>query len=60
MRAPLIFLIWASEPPGLIDEVAQGLAGQESPAVVEDDVVTPLVEIGAIAGRVRRQQHPGM
>src|ERR1700732_2372443 len=47
-----------SEPARLVDEVAQGLAGEEAPAVVEDDLVTPVVEIGAITRGVRRDQHP--
>src|SRR6202048_1421158 len=46
-----------SEPTGLVDEVAQRLAGEEAAAVVEDDLVAPLVEIGAVARGVRRQQH---
>src|SRR5437588_6470719 len=46
-----------SEPAGLVDEIAQRLAGEEAAAVVEDDVVAPLVEIGAVAGGMRGEQH---
>src|ERR1700746_3756604 len=46
-----------SKPTGFVDEVAQGLAGEETAAVVEDDVVTALVEVGAVAGGVWREQH---
>src|SRR5260370_41475300 len=35
-----------SKPAGLVDEVAQRLAGEETAAVVEDDLVAPVVEIG--------------
>jgi hypothetical protein len=45
----------ASEPAGLVDEVAQRLAGEEAAAIVEDDLVAPLVEIGAVAGDMRGQ-----
>ena len=38
-----------SKPASLVDEVAQRLAGQKTPAVVEDDLVAPVVEIGAVA-----------
>src|ERR1700736_389104 len=47
-----------SKPAGLVDEVAQRLAGEETAAVVEDDLVAPVVEIGAVACGARRQQHP--
>src|ERR1700730_19379214 len=47
-----------SEPTGLVDEVAQRLAREEAPAIVEDDLVAPVVEIGAVARGMRRQQHP--
>src|SRR5439155_6556955 len=47
-----------SEPAGLVDEIAQRLAGEEAAAIVEDDLVAPLVEIGAVARGMRRQQHP--
>jgi hypothetical protein len=40
-----------SKPAGLVDEVAQRLAGEEAAAVVEDDLVAPVVEIGAVACR---------
>src|ERR1700730_12076366 len=46
-----------SERTGLVDEVAQGLAGEEAAAIVEDDLVAPVVEIGAVARGMRRQQH---
>ena len=32
-----------SEPAGLVDEVTQRLAGKKPPAIVEDDLVAPLV-----------------
>src|SRR6266481_2629759 len=47
-----------SKPAGLVDEVAQRLADEKAAAVVEDDLVAPVVEIGAVARGVRRQQHP--
>jgi len=34
-----------SKPAGLVDEVAQRLAGEETAAVVEDDLVAPVVRI---------------
>src|ERR1700737_1517644 len=46
------------KPAGLVDEVAQRLAGGEAAAVVEEDLVAPVVEIGTVACGVRRQQHP--
>src|SRR5712671_3859179 len=45
-----------SKPGGLVDEVAQRLAGEKAAAVVEDDLAALVVEIGAIACGVRRQQ----
>src|SRR5437660_12217182 len=48
-----------SKPAGLVDEVAQRLAGEEAAAVVEDDLVAPVVEIGAVAGGMRCQQYAG-
>ena len=47
------------EPPCLVDQVAQRLAGEEAAAIVENDLVAALVEIGAVAGGVRGQQHAG-
>ena len=47
-----------SKPAGLVDEVAQRLAGEEAAAIVEDDLVAPVVEIGTVARGMRRQQHP--
>src|SRR6202022_3431137 len=47
----------ALEPAGFVDEVAQRRAAEEAAAIVEDDLVAALVEIGAVAGGVRRQQH---
>src|SRR5438046_3533619 len=41
------------------DDVAEGLAGGEAPAVVEQDLEAALVQVGAEAGRVRRDQHAG-
>jgi hypothetical protein len=38
-----------SKPAGLVDEVAHRLAGEETAAVVEDDLAAPVVEIGAVA-----------
>src|SRR5437879_10038456 len=46
-----------SEPAGLVNEVAQRLAGEKAAAVVEDDLVAAVVEIGSVARGVRRQQH---
>src|SRR5262245_48154598 len=46
-----------SKPAGLVDEVAQWLAGEKTAAIVEDDRVAPVVEIGAVARGMRRQQH---
>src|ERR1700730_14389035 len=48
-----------SKPASLVDEVAQRLAGEEAAAVVEDDLVPSVVEIGAVARGVGRQQHAG-
>jgi hypothetical protein len=42
-----------SKPAGLVDEVAQRLAGEETAAVVEDDLAAPVAERTAIAGRAR-------
>src|SRR5260370_37814779 len=47
-----------SKPAGLVDEVAQRLAGEKAAAVVEDDLVAPLVEIGAGSRGGRRQEQP--
>src|SRR6266545_3190036 len=47
----------SSEPARFVDHVAQGLPGQEAPAVVEQDLVAALVEIGPMAGGVWRDQH---
>ena len=47
-----------SEPARLVDQVAQRLAGKKPPAIVENDLVAPLVEIGAVARSVRCDQHP--
>src|SRR5438874_6826976 len=47
-----------SEPAGLVDEIAQRLAGEEAAAVVEDDLVAPLVEMVTVAGDMRGDQHP--
>src|SRR5260370_30508826 len=47
----------SSEPAGLVDEVAQRLAGEESAAVVEDDLVAAVVGRRGGAGRVGGQ-HP--
>src|SRR5207245_3605938 len=49
----------SSEPGGLVDDVAEGLAGGEAPAVVEQDLEAALVQVGAEAGRLRRDQHAG-
>ena len=49
----------AVKTSALVDEVAQGLAGEKAAAIVEDDVVAPLVEIRAVAGGVRRHQDAG-
>src|SRR5258708_9894595 len=35
-----------SEPAGLVDEVAQRLAGEETAAIVEDDLLAPVVGVG--------------
>src|SRR5262249_9054318 len=45
------------KPVGLVHEVAQRLAFREGPAVVQQNLVAPLVEVGAVAGDVRRQQN---
>src|SRR6266403_2071489 len=47
------------EPGRFVDDVAERLAGGEAAAVVEQDLQAPLVEVGAEAGRVRRDQHAG-
>src|SRR5688572_20543454 len=47
----------ASEPAGLVHEVSQRAAGEEAPAVVEQDLEPSLVEIGAETRRVRRDEH---
>src|ERR1700731_3110180 len=46
-----------SKPASLVDEVAQRLAGEEASAIVENDLVAAVVEIGTVARGVRRQQH---
>src|ERR1700732_1387587 len=46
-----------SKPASLVDEVAQRLAGEKAAAVVEDDLVPSVVEVGAVARGMRRQQH---
>jgi hypothetical protein len=73
IRTNLITRLWIASPPRsgavrgkpprlkpsrLVDEVAQRLPGEETVAVVEDDLVAPFVEIGAVARRVRGDQHP--
>jgi len=44
------------EPAGLVDDVAERLAGEEAPAVVEQDVEPPVVKEGAVPGGVRRDE----
>src|ERR1043165_1335705 len=46
-----------SEPVGLVDHVAQRLAGQEAAAIVGEDAEAPLVEVGAEARGVRGDEH---
>src|SRR5438128_8439333 len=46
-----------SKPAGLVDQVAQRLAGEKAAAVVENDLVAAVIEIGAVTRGVRRQQH---
>src|SRR5437764_7805843 len=45
-----------SKPAGFIDDIAQFLAGEETTAIIREDFVAALVEIGAIAGGMRRDQ----
>src|SRR3989442_11104764 len=49
----------SSEPAGLVDDVLERLAGQEAPAVVEQDLEPALVEIRPVASGVRRDEHAG-
>src|SRR5258708_19614773 len=35
----------SSEPAGLVDEVAQRLAGEEAAALVEDDLLAPVLDL---------------
>src|SRR6266478_7962336 len=49
----------ASEPARLVDDVAQLLPGDEAPSIVAQHREPALVEIGAMAGGVRCDQHPG-
>src|SRR5215469_17321895 len=46
-----------SKPARLVDDVAQRPAGQKTAAIVENDLVAPVVEIRSITRGVRRQQH---
>ena len=48
-----------SKPVGLVDNIAQRPACREPAAVVEEDVEAAVVEIGAVAGGVRSNQHVG-
>ncbi len=58
---PAVKTRWAlaSEPARLVDHVAQGLAGQEAPAIVEQDLEAALVEIRPVAGGVRGDEDAG-
>src|ERR1700675_3728661 len=47
------------EPIGLVYHVAERLAGQETPAVVEQDLEAPVVQMRAVAGGVRRDEDAG-
>src|SRR5438132_13951353 len=49
----------ALKPAGLVDEVAQFLPGEKAPAIVGQHLEAALLEIGAIAGGVRRDQDAG-
>src|SRR6266851_5178766 len=48
----------ASEPARLVDDVAQLLPGDKAPGIVAQHREPALVEIGAVAGGVRRDQYP--
>jgi hypothetical protein len=45
------------EPRSLVDDVAQWLAIQERTAVVDHDLVAPIVQIRPVPRHMRRQQH---
>src|SRR6266446_2038221 len=49
----------ALEPVGLVDDVAEGLTREEAAAVVEEDLAAAVVEVGAVTGGVRGDQHVG-
>src|SRR6516162_11097761 len=49
----------SSEPAGLVDDVAERLPTQEAAAVLEQDLVAAIVEIGAEARGVGRDEDAG-
>ena len=48
---------WGLKPAGLIDHVSKRLPGHEATAVIGKNVITPIIEIRAVARRVWSDQY---
>src|SRR6267142_1579474 len=49
----------SSEPAGLVDHISERLSREKASAIVEQDLVATVVEVGAEAGGMRRDEHAG-